>query len=263
MQRGRRRKCPVTTDEFSAVAGDGVLCPAQIKQRNAWPEILAPGIACQQRTAGVDLRHHIRGGVSTIRAQLPLHVGGNRQVSLISRMVSQAQARNLDRVVERYKLDQFGFDVIDMMLEAAESLAMMGDVITVVPDRQCGRCPQCAAVFIAHIEGLDGRIADRIVAPRRQCVFLAVTRPRIAAAGCRGDESELRIGDHVGPRHRRRHPIPQDGDETATVLAEASDAIVELQDGTLHGTSLAIDHLTGHCWGSSNLLACLCGQLSI
>src|SRR6185295_720413 len=90
------------------------------------------------------------------------------------------------------------------MLEGAEALAMADRVFGFAPERPGRRGPNVAGLLVAEIDDLPQRIGDRIIAPRRQAVRLAVAAPGEARATFGNEEAKLRIGDDVDPRLRRQ-----------------------------------------------------------
>ena len=89
-----------------------------------------------------------------VAAQHPLDVGGHRERRGRPRAVLEAQARDLDRVVERHELEQLERDAVALVLEAAVPLAVAGDVRPVVPDGQRRRPPDLARLLVAHVDRL-------------------------------------------------------------------------------------------------------------
>src|SRR6185503_8447881 len=89
-------------------------------------------------------------------------------------------------------------------------------------DRQHRRPPQLARVFIAHLDRLAGRVADRVIRPGGKLVLTAVERPGVTGARLRDLKAEGRVGDHVYPWGRcplslaqGRHIFPPVGSESA------------------------------------------------
>src|SRR5215470_7427127 len=84
--------------------------------------------------------------------------------------------------------------------ESAVTLSMLTSVRPrILADRQQGRSPYQAAILVADVDHLAGRVADRIVRPRRELVLVAVERPGVASTGFRHLESDLLVRDHIDP----------------------------------------------------------------
>ena len=73
------------------------------------------------------------------------------------------------------------------------------------------------------------RVADRIVAPRRQLVFAAVFGPGMAAALGRDLKPKAVIGNHVQPGRRRGGSIFQNRHILAAIRGKAAGAVEKLQ----------------------------------
>ena len=126
------------------------------------------------------------------------------------RFVRQPKARYLDRSFDGHVLKKIGRDSVAGMLEAAITPTMTSHIGRrgLADGNRC-RTPDLAGFVVAHIESLARGVADRIVGPRSELVFAAVTRPSVAAAFGRGLEAEARIGDDVDPGRRRRLAGPE------------------------------------------------------
>src|SRR5258708_23045579 len=74
-------------------------------------------------------------------------------------------------------------------------------------NRQRRRRPGRTGILIANVNHFAGRIADRIIGPRRDSVLVTGERPGGTRAGFSNHESKVGIVRyHVGPRCRR--PLP-------------------------------------------------------
>ena len=115
------------------------------------------------------------------------------------------------------------------VFKAAVTLAMPGNIGGCgLADRCRRRTPQFAAISVAHVKYFAGRIADRIVRPRRQLVLAAVDRPGVSAAFSRRLEAKtqvftMRFSDHF--RNRLTHTI-----EVAQIKPLVVDVTQELAD---------------------------------
>ena len=233
----------MAADESGAIAGMRCLSPAQVHESRALAEFRTPGIACEQRAGCLVQRgHDERRRLRAVRAQRPLHEGGDRQPALAPGTVAQAQARDLDAVGDRHVLQQFQFDAVRPVLEAAVALPVSHHVFAGIVAARGGG-PHPAIFLVADIQQFLRRIADRIVGPRRQRIALAVQRPGVATAGFGRGETELRIGDHVEPGHRWQATVADDRDELAAIVVETAIAIEEFKAGFDGGEFLEIDWL--------------------
>src|SRR4029453_4443303 len=89
--------------------------------------------------------------------------------------------------------------------------------------------PHGADLVIANINGGSGRIADRIVEPRRKTIVLTIAAPETFRAGFGNQCAELRVRHDVDPRKRRLSVGPQINDEFLPVLAKAAEAVEVFQ----------------------------------
>ena len=87
------------------------------------------------------------------------------------------------------------------------------------------RRPRLAGLVVAHEERLAGRIADRIVGERRQPVLAAVARPGVRRARGGDDRAEPRVGDDVGPGHRRFLVAVEDDRVRPSVVGEPAEPV--------------------------------------
>ena len=94
------------------------------------------------------------------------------------------------------------------------------------------RTPDVAGFVVAHIESLARRVADGIVGPRGQLVFVAVRRPSVAAAFGSGLEAEPRIGDDVDPGRWRRLAGPKYRHIFFASFRKSSQPVEELKLGS-------------------------------
>ena len=119
------------------------------------------------------------------------------------------------------------------MGEAAVSLpvtTMIGPGL--LADGQGGRPPEVSGVVVAQIDGLSGRIGDRVVRPGRELVLPAILRPGVAGARLRDLEPQSLVGDHVDPRGGRPLALAERDHVFAAVLDEAAQPVAELPHGT-------------------------------
>src|SRR5579864_7356720 len=89
------------------------------------------------------------------------------------------------------------------MMESAVALAMLGNVWrSFIANRKRRGAPHFTSIVVTDVDGFSGGIADGIVGPRRQLIFAAVERPRVARARFRNKEAKRSIRDHVDPGRR-------------------------------------------------------------
>src|SRR5690606_28116684 len=92
-----------------------------------------------------------------------------------------------------------------------------------------GRTPQFVGVIVTQIENFSGRVADRIVRPRRQLVFAAVPAPGATAAQLRYYKAELGIGDHIDPGSRCPLAVVEHNHIFASILGKAAQSVEKLE----------------------------------
>src|SRR6185503_8137662 len=82
---------------------------------------------------------------------------------------------------------------------------------------------------------LAGRVADGIVRPRGELVLAAVERPRVARARLGHLKAEARVRHDVDPGRRRAPALLENRDVLAPMVAEAAEAVEELELGPRAG----------------------------
>src|SRR5688572_30104972 len=96
--------------------------------------------------------------------------------------------------------------------------------------------PNLTGIFVAQIDSLARRVTDRVIMPRREFVLAAIDCPRAAHACFRNQESELRVGDHIGPWCRSPLAALEIDHIFASLWSEATQPVVKEQvDGPLDG----------------------------
>ena len=145
-------------------------------------------------------------------------------------MILDGEPGDLNWVREGHELQEVERDPVRRVLEAAVALAMSGGIgPSLLADRQHRRAPQLASVFVAHVDRLAGRVADRVIRPRRELVLTAVERPGVTRARFRDLKAKGRIRDHVDPGRRRPLSLAENRHVFTAVGSEAAEAIEELQ----------------------------------
>ena len=171
-------------------------------------------------------------GDGTRGAEHPLHVDRYPQPAGMPGVVAERQPGNLDRVGHGHELQQLTMNPMGGMVEAAVALAVADDVAGIVhPDRQGRGRPEFTGSLVAEIKHLARRIADRIVRPGRQLVFMTVARPGAAGAGFRNHEAEFGIGDDIDPGSGRPLPLVEHDHVFPAVVGESAQPIEKFQRG--------------------------------
>src|SRR6058998_357905 len=108
-------------------------------------------------------------------------VGTDGQLSSARRIVAQAQAlqphRQTANVIQRHESEQPLFDRMAVVFKRCVSLTMPRAIGVLLPNRFGRWRPHDADLIIADVDGGSGRIADRIVEPRRETIVLAIAAP--------------------------------------------------------------------------------------
>ena len=158
-------------------------------------------------------------------AQHPLGVERHRQEPRSTAPVGHPQYEELHRVVRRHERGQLGdkpVPVLDVG-RVAGPVADGGRRVAARGQRSGG--PERPGLLVAQVHGFARRVADGVVAPRRQPVRLAVPDPGEAEPGVGRQAPGERVGDDVGPRGRRGA-----GDHVlAAVRSESAGAVGEQQ----------------------------------
>ena len=206
-QRRRFGERSMAPDEFGSISRAALLRAGHVHKSDPRLEIRRPRIARQQHA-----RFEIQGGDDERRRSIiliskhPIQVVSDRQLARFVGNVIDFQPRDLDRILERHELRQAQCDAVRGVSGSRIAETMPHHVNgRALANRQRGGAPKISGIFIADVDRLSGRIADRIIAPWRELVLLRVQRPRAARAIGGDQKAELRIGDDVDPR--RRSPL--------------------------------------------------------
>src|SRR5205823_2380075 len=89
--------------------------------------------------------------------------------------------------------------------------------------------PHVTDLIISDVDGGSGRIADRIVKPRRETIVLAIAAPDTFCAGFGNQCAELRVRHDIDPRKRRVCAWTQINDEFLPVLGKAAETVKVFQ----------------------------------
>src|SRR4029450_562384 len=160
-------------------------------------------------------------------------VSGDSQLSSARRIVAQAQrlqARRLSPgIINRYEGEQPLFDRMAVMFKRCVTLTMPRTIRVLLSNRF--RCwgPYGADLVITNVDGGSGRIADRIVEPRRETIVLAIAAQNTFGARFRNQCPELRVRHDIDPRKRCLSVRPQINDEFLSVLGKAAETVKVFQ----------------------------------
>src|SRR5438034_4615092 len=115
------------------------------------------------------------------------------------------------------------------MFKRRVTLTMPRAIGVLLPNRFGRGRPRDAYLLIADVDGGSGRVANRIVEPRRETIVLTIAAPDKFSAGLGNQCAELRVRHDVDPRKRRLSVGPQINDEFLPVLGKAAEAVEVLQ----------------------------------
>src|SRR6266516_6844827 len=115
------------------------------------------------------------------------------------------------------------------MFKRRVTLTMPRAIGVLLPNRFGRGRPHDAYLLIADVDGGSGRIADRIVEPRRETIVLAITAPDTFRAGFGNQCAELRVRHDINPGKRRVCAWTQINDEFVPVLGKAAETVKVFQ----------------------------------
>src|SRR6476661_8713029 len=151
-------------------------------------------------------------------------VSGDSQLSSTRRIVAQAQPlqahRLSPRIIDRHEREQPLFYRVAVMFKRCVTLTMPRTIRVLLSNRFGCWGPHGADLVVTDVDGGSGRIADRIVKPRRETIVLAIAAPDTFRAGLGNQCAELRIRHDVDPRKRCLSARPQVNDEFLPVLGK-------------------------------------------
>src|SRR6476620_12451770 len=114
-------------------------------------------------------------------------VSGDSQFSSARRIVAQAQPLQAHRlspgIIDRHEGEQPLFDCMAVMFERCVTLTMPRAIRVLLSNRFGCWGPHGANLVVTDVDGGSGRIADRIVVPRRETIVLAIAPPDTFGAG--------------------------------------------------------------------------------
>src|SRR5438067_11247540 len=116
-------------------------------------------------------------------------------------------------IINRHERKKPLFYRMTVMFKRCVTLTVPHAIGVLLPNRfGCWR-PNNADFIIANINGGSGRIADRIVEPRRETMVLAIAAPDTFCAGLGNQCAEFGVRQDVNPRKRRVAAGPQINEE--------------------------------------------------
>ena len=130
------------------------------------------------------------------------------------------------------KLEQ---NAVRAMMESAVALAVPRNVrSSFIANRERRGAPNLTSVLVADVDGFSGGIADGIVGPRRQLIFMAVERPGMTRARFRNEEAERSIRNHVDPGRRSPQTFTENGHILVALIGEATQAVEKFESLLRH-----------------------------
>src|SRR6266516_1528706 len=180
--RGRIAQRAVTPDESGAISGERTRRWSRSGKSDAIAKFRVVRIAGKEALAlQIPFRNDMHTSFLWIGSENESGVGGDSQLSSPRRIVAQAQPLQTHRlspgIIDRHKGEQPLFDCMAVMLKRRVTLTMPRAIGVLLPNRFGRGRPHDAYLLIADVDGGSGRIADRIVEPRRETIVLAITAP--------------------------------------------------------------------------------------
>ncbi len=163
-ERCRIRVRSVTAQELFAVASDGAVRFADVRERHSMRELVVVRIAGEDRSRlaiqfGDDQRSH----AAALDSKHPFGVACNGDSSLSFCFISETQERNFYRSIYWAERQEFLIDPVTRMLKDRISLPVFDQIpFALAYGRRRGR-PHFASVLIPQVNRFAGRITDGIV----------------------------------------------------------------------------------------------------
>src|SRR5580765_4687635 len=160
-------------------------------------------------------------------------VSGDSQLSAARRIVAQAQPLQAHRfssgLIDRHESEQPLFDRMAVMFKRCVTLTMPRTIRVLLSNRfGCWR-PHGADLVVADVDGCSGRIADRIVEPRRETIVLAIAAPDTFGPRLGNQCPERRVRHDIDPRKRCMSVRSQVNNEFLPVLSKAAETVKVFQ----------------------------------
>src|SRR5213593_3600579 len=228
--RSRIAQRAITSDEPGAISGERSRRRSRSGKSDAIAKFRVVGIAGKQALAlQIPFRNDMHTGFLWIGPEHECGVGGDSQLSSARRIVAQAQTLQAHRlspgIIDRHESEQSLFDRVAVVLKRGVTLTMPRAIGVRLPNRFGRGRPHDAYLLIADVDGGSGRIADRIVEPRRETIVLAITAPDTFCAGFGNQCAELRVRHDINPGKRRVCAWTQINDEFLPVLRKAAETV--------------------------------------
>src|SRR4029453_791265 len=112
-----------------------------------------------------------------------------------------------------------------VMFKRCVTLTVPRAIRVLLSNRFGGWGPHGANLVIADVNRGSGRLADRVVEPRRETSGLAIAAPDTFGARLGNQCAELRVRHDIDPRKRCISIRPQINDEVLPVLSKAADPV--------------------------------------
>src|ERR1700745_3006949 len=116
-----------------------------------------------------------------------------------------------------------------VVFKGCVTLPMPRAIGVLLSNRFRGWRPHDTDLIISNVNCGSGRIADRIVEPRRETIVLAIAAPDTFRAGLGNQSAELRVRHDIDPGKRRACAWTQINYEFLAVLGKAAEAVKVFQ----------------------------------
>ena len=148
--------------------------------------------------------------------------------------VGDREHGTFDRLVRRHPEPEVGGETPMFVDEGGRSGPVTNGIGSLGPDRGGGGAPDLAGRVVPKVDHLGGRVADRVVMPRREPEEVTVLGPGIPGPPLADDEAAGLVGDHVDPG-RGWKLVALDPNLVIAGGGEPSVAVVEGERGRIAG----------------------------
>ena len=154
----------VTAQELFAVASDGAVRFADVRERHSMSELVVVRIAGEDRSrVAIQFGDDQWGHTAALGSKHPFGVACNGDSSLSFCFISETQERNFYRSIYWAERQKFLIDPVTRMLKDRISLPVFDQIpFALAYGRRRGR-PHFASVLIPQVNRFAGRITDGIV----------------------------------------------------------------------------------------------------